>query len=320
MANLPRIEPMLAVPVEAVPTDPGWLHERKYDGVRIEAQVVSGKPSLLTRAGHQKTRQFPEVVAALKSLHALVGQDMRLDGEIVDAASDDFVGLQRLQRRLGLQKDFDIRLRASASPAAFVAFDVLAVGTHALTSMPLSERRTVLEAILSVAPDGVRLAAQSPDGLAMLARAREEEWEGIVSKRADARYRPGERSPFWRKLKLMQRQEFVIAGYTRSDADRSFAALIVGYHEDGALVYAGRVGTGFSEAELRTLGSRFSAIACADCPFGELPDLDEPATWLAPRLVAEIRFQGWTETGRLRSPSYLTTREDKRASDVVRET
>lgn len=313
-----QIQPMLAVATEELPVGPGWLHERKYDGVRIGAPVHSGRPSLLTRQGHTKARQFPEVTAALKALHGIVGHDLYLDGEIVDAESDDFVGLQRLQRRLGLQKDFDIGLRAEASPAAFVAFDILAVGAFDLTGKPLAERRTVLETILSAPPPGVRLGIQSPDGDALLKQARAEEWEGIVSKRADSRYRAGERSPNWRKLKLMQRQEFVVGGFTQSEADRYFAALVVGYHVGDQLMYAGRVGSGFSEEELRTIGRRLGATSRPDCPFAQPPELEERVTWVHPRLVAEVRYQGWTETDRLRCPSYLVMREDKRPADVTR--
>jgi bifunctional non-homologous end joining protein LigD len=315
-----RIEPMLAVAAQELPADPGWVHERKYDGVRIEAPVRGAKPSLLTRTGHQKTRQFPEVAAALRALHGEVGQDIHLDGEIVDAASSNFDGLQRLQRRIGLTKDFDIALRAEATPATFVAFDVLAVGPHDLTGMPLRERRSVLETIISSAPNRVRLAVQSENGKTLLDQAQQEEWEGIVSKRAESRYRAAERSAHWRKLKLMQRQEFVVAGFTHSDSDRSLAALVVGYHAHGEFVYAGRVGTGFTMAELRTLGATLSSITRRDCPFASLPDLEEPATWVDPRLVVEVRFQGWTDSGRLRIARYLTTRHDKRPAEVVRET
>jgi bifunctional non-homologous end joining protein LigD len=313
-----RIEPMLAMAAEELPVGPGWLHERKYDGVRIGSPLRAGRPSLLTRMGHHKGRQFPEVTAALTALHGLVGHDLYLDGEIVDAESDDFIGLQRIQRRLGLQKEFDIRLRAEASPAAFVAFDVLAVGAFDLTGKPLAERRAVLETILSAPPPGVRLGIQSPDGDALLKQARLEEWEGIVSKRADSRYRAGERGPYWRKLKLMQRQEFVVGGFTHSEADRSFAALVVGYHAGDQLMYAGRVGSGFSEEELRAIGRRLGSSARPDCPFAQPPDLEEPVTWVHPRLVAEVRYQGWTETDRLRCPSYLVMRDDKRPADVTR--
>ena len=309
---------MLAVAAEDLPLGPGWLHERKYDGVRIGVPIRAGQPALLTRMGHHKSRQFPEVAAALKALHGIVGHDLYLDGEIVDAESDDFIGLQRLQRRIGLQKDFDIRLRAEATPAAFVAFDVLAVGAFDLTSKPLSERRTVLETILSAAPSGVRLALQSPDGHALLQRATAEAWEGIVSKRVDSVYRAGDRGPAWRKLKLMERQEFVVGGFTHSDADRPFAALVVGYFAGDRFVYAGRLGTGFSEAELHSIGRLLSSHARPDCPFAERPDLDEPVSWVHPSMVAEVRHQGWTETDRLRCPSYLVMRSDKRPADVTR--
>lgn len=319
MLGTASYQPMLAESTRTIPTGPGWLHERKYDGVRALAHLGASPPALVTRGGHDKARQFPEVAAALGSLHALVGQALVLDGEIVDRDSDDFAGLQRLQRRMGLQKRFLIELRAERRPAAFVAWDVLAVGEHSLVSRPLAERREVLEAILSDPPPGVRLALQSRDGPGLLARAQAELWEGIVSKRADSRYLPGQRSSVWRKLKLMEHQEFVIAGFTHSDAQREFAALVVGYYDSGRLVYAGRVGSGFGAAELAEVARRLRGLQCLHCPFAEAPDLDEPARWVEPRLVAEIRHQGWTDTGRLRSPSFLSIREDKRPEDVRRE-
>ncbi|HEX8696988.1 MAG TPA: non-homologous end-joining DNA ligase [Longimicrobium sp.] len=314
-------EPMLAEATPAVPVGPGWRHERKYDGVRALAHADAGPVSLLTRKGQNKARQFPEVADALRALSALVGQKLVLDGEIVDADDDGFLGLQRLQRRLPLEQTFKIGLLAKTRPAAFVAFDVLAIGAVTLLDRTLAERRQLLEAVLSDPPAGVRLALQESDGAAMLARAQAEDWEGLVSKRADSRYFPGQRSALWRKLKIVRRQEFVVGGFTESDAEqREFRALVVGYHDDaGRLAYAGRVGTGFSERELGSLARRLRSLARLGSPFDPPPVLDEPTRWVEPRMVVEVRFQDWTETARLRSPSFLTVREDKRPEEVVRE-
>lgn len=321
MLSLATFEPMLAEAATAVPTGPGWRHERKYDGVRALAHAGAGPVSLRTRKGHNKARQFPEVADSLRALHALVGQELVLDGEIVDAESDGFQGLQRLQRRLPLEHTFKIGLLAKSRPAAFVAFDVLTIGAVTLLDRTLAERRQVLEAVLSDPPHGVRLGLQGEDGEAMRARAYAEDWEGLVSKRADSRYLPGQRSGLWRKLKIVRRQEFVVGGFTESDAEqREFRALVVGYHDDaGRLLYAGRVGTGFSERELAGLARRLRALERRDSPFHDAPILGEPTRWVDPRLVVEVRFQDWTETARLRSPSFLTFREDKRPEQVVRE-
>lgn len=321
MLTLDALEPMLAEAAAAVPEGPGWRHERKYDGVRALARAGAAPVSLRTRKGHNKARQFPELAESLRALHHLVGQELLLDGEIVDAADDGFLGLQRLQRRLPLEQTFKIGLLAKARPAAFVAFDVLAIGTLPLLDRTLAERRQVLETILSDRPPGVRLALQEADGAAMLARARAEDWEGLVSKRGDSRYLPGQRCGLWRKLKIVRRQEFVVGGFTESDSEqRPFRALVVGYHDDGGrLVSAGCVGSGFSGRELGTLSRRLRPLARPDSPFDPPPALDEPTRWVDPRMVVEVRFQDWTETRRLRSPSFLAIREDKRPEEVVRE-
>jgi bifunctional non-homologous end joining protein LigD len=316
-----RIGPMLAQPTDAIPEGPDWLHEQKYDGVRIEGHAGSAGVALFTPNGHNKVRQFPEVADALRELHRLVGHDIVLDGELVAAASDGFTGFQLLQRRLPLEDPFRIRLLSRSIPAAFVGFDVLAVAARSLRDRPLRERRQVLNTLLSEPPPGLRLGLQDTSGATMLARARDEGWEGIVSKRADSPYLPGQRGPAWKKLKLAVRQEFVVGGFTASDAERrAFGALVVGYHDRGRLVYAGRVGTGFSEAELSRLAARLRSIQRSACPFAEEPRLDEPATWVDPRIVVDVRFNHWTEAGKVRWPRFLAVREDKRPEEVVRET
>ncbi len=322
-AHLPLagIEPMLAEKAAEVPAAAGWRHEKKYDGVRALARTSVTSAALTTRRGHNKARQFPEVAQALTALRHLFGQDLFLDGEIVDQASDGFRGLQRLQRRLPMEKPFEIGLLSERSPAAFVAFDVLAVGSTTIIDRPLAERRMVLETLLAEPVPGVRLAVQGEDGAAMLERARQEDWEGLVSKRADSRYVPGQRVQTWRKLKIVSRQEFVVGGFTESDSpQRPFRALVVGYYDDqGRLVYAGRVGTGFSERELADLSLRLRGIVRSDTPFGVPPVIGERIEWVEPQVVVEVRFKDWTETAHLRDPTFLTMRSDKAPERVVRE-
>lgn len=319
---LAGVEAMLAEPGAEVPGGPGWLHEQKYDGVRALARTTAVSVALTTRRGHNKAKQFPEVARALTALRQVFGQDLLLDGEIVDHASDGFRGLQRLQRRLPMEKAFEIDLLSERSPAAYVAFDVLAVGPTTLTDRPLGERRMVLERLLAEPVPGLRLALQGEDGAAMLARAHAEDWEGLVSKRADSRYVPGKRVSTWRKLKIVHRQEFVVGGFTASDsAQRPFRALVVGYYDDqGRFVYAGRVGTGFSERELADLSHRLRGSVRSTTPFDVPPVIGEKIEWVEPRLVVEVRFKDWSETAHLRDPTFLTIRSDKAPESVVRET
>lgn len=315
-----RIEPMLAETATALPDGPGWLYEPKYDGMRALAYAGESGVTLLSRKGHPQTRQFPEIVEPLRALRAAVGRDYLLDGEIVAAASDGFAGFQMLQSRLGVEQPFKIRMLALRNPAALVAFDVLEVGGQPLLARPLLERRQVLEALLEAPGEGLRLAHQGMDGRIMLARAHAELWEGVMAKRADARYFPGQRGPAWRKYKESRRQEFVVAGFTESEAPgRPFAALVLGYHAAGRLVYAGCAGSGFTQRELARAEQRLSPLACAACPLAAAPALDDPVHWVRPSEVVEVRFQNWTDDGRIRFPVYLGFRQDKRPEEVTRE-
>ena len=315
-----RVEPMLAEGTPALPDGPGWLFEPKYDGMRALVYVASGGVSLLSRRGHSQTLQFPEIVEPLRALRAAVGRDFVLDGEVVAAVSDGFAGFQMLQSRIGVLQPFKIRMLALRNPAALVAFDVLEVGGHALLARPLAERREVLEALLSGAGGGLRLAHQGADGRVILARARAELWEGVVAKRADSRYLPGQRGASWLKYKDTRRQEFVVAGFTESEAPgRSFAALVLGYHARGGLVYAGCAGSGFTQRELARAEQRLQPLERARCPFRVAPALDAPVHWVEPEAVVEVRFQDWTADGRIRFPVYLGFRQDKRPDEVVRE-
>jgi bifunctional non-homologous end joining protein LigD len=226
-----------------------------------------------------------------------------------------------LQSRLGVEQPFKIRMLALRNPAALVAFDVLEVGGQPLLARPLAERRQVLEALLEGAGHGLRLAHQGEDGRIMLARAHAELWEGVVAKRADGRYLPGQRGPAWRKYKETRRQEFVVAGFTESDAaGRPFAALVLGYHAGGRLVYAGCAGSGFTQRELARAEQRLRPLESEACPFAAVPALDDPVHWVRPTSVVEIRFQDWTGDGRIRFPVYLGFRQDKRPEEVIRET
>jgi bifunctional non-homologous end joining protein LigD len=318
---LAGIQPMLAESASSVPEGPGWLHEQKYDGVRALGRT-GGAVALTTRGGHNKAKQFPEVAQSLAELGRRFEQDLLVDGEIVDAESSGHRGLQRLQRRLPMEKAFEIKLLSERAPAAFVLFDVLAVGTSVLVNRPLMERRMVLERLLSDPVPGLLPSLQAEDGNGMLERARKEDWEGLVSKRADSRYFPGpQRTSAWRKLKIVRRQEFVVGGFTVSESlHRPFRALILGYHDEaGRLVYAGRVGSGFSDRELGDLFTRLHAISRGTTPFAIPPVLGEEIVWVEPRLVVEIRFQDWTDTAHLRDPTFLSIRSDKPAREVVRE-
>lgn len=319
------LEPMFATASDHLPTDAGWLYEPKYDGYRIQVHATGcfGAPlvDLFSRRGRKLTKQFPEVVGAVQDLRRSVGQDFSVDGEIVSAAADGFSGFQMLQSRLGVEQPFKIRMLAEHNPAALVCFDVLRVADHRLTKHPLTQRRQVLATLLSAPETSVRLGAQSDDRAALLAHAHAQGLEGVMAKRANSPYRSGERGPWWLKYKFALRQEFVVAGYTASDtSSRELGALVLGYYAGNALVYVGRVGSGFSQQELTRTFRRLLPLSRSTCPFPVPPALRSPVTWVDPEMVVEVRFQEWTDDDHIRFPRYLALRDDKPPHEVSRET
>jgi bifunctional non-homologous end joining protein LigD len=206
-------------------------------------------------------------------------------------------------------------------PATLVVFDLLRDGRTTLTGHPWSERRTRLESMFDAALDdpAVRIGETSARGAAMLARGRRAGWEGIIAKRTEARYRPGTRSDDWLKLKLQFRAEFVVGGFTEPRNSRPhLGALLLGAHDAlGRLIYVGHMGGGFNRDTLRTMRERLDRIERRTSPFEVAPRTNEPAHWVAPKLVVEVKFAEWTSDGRLRQPIYLGVRDDKAARDVT---
>ena len=204
---------MFAESTKVLPIGPEWRHEPKYDGMRILSVLSERAVRLLSRDGHDYTRQFPEVVEALAELRAAVGADLVLDGELVACLSDGYAGYHELSHRLGVQDQFRIqKILRKRSPAAVVAFDVLVIGSRPLLNDPLVARRTALEDLLTprLGPH-LRLAEQSEDGETMLARAHAEGWEGVIAKRARSTYIPGKRSSDWLKYKPTLRSRPLLA-------------------------------------------------------------------------------------------------------------
>jgi bifunctional non-homologous end joining protein LigD len=312
--------PMLALATPALPTGEGWRYEPKYDGMRLLALVTATVIRLLSREGNDKARQFPEVVAALARLREAVGADFVLDCELVALASDGYAGFQALLSRINLEKSFRIRLLAEARPAALVAFDLLVLGSRPLLSRPLAARRQALATLLAgrTGPQ-IRLARHGRNGQRMLAYAVRRNLEGVVAKREDSPYQPDQRSALWLKYKLARRQEFVVGGYTDSPRRAHFRALLLGCYDGDTLVYAGSVGAGFSRRSLAECHARLSALEPAFCPFGQVPDGNDPVHWTRPEVVVEVTFEQWPSDGKLRNPRFAGMRTDKRARAVVRE-
>lgn len=313
--------PMLATLAEAPLVDPELVYEPKYDGIRAIAEVEAGGQGvrLWSRLGNDKTAQFPEVADALRAWARRRREPVVLDGELVALdAQGEPAGFQQLQGRIHTKDE-----PSGADPVAFMVFDVLRVGTRDVRDEPLTARRTLLETLLTKKSAGTRLRLSEQvagNGEALYARALEHGWEGLIAKHAASKYRSGKRSPDWRKLKILQEQEFVIAGWTEPRQTRTnFGALLLGVYEGSQLVYAGHTGTGFDEKTLAMVMARMAPLETRECPFAVKPKSNEKAHWVRPELVAQVKFTEWTADHHLRHPVFLGLRDDKKAADVVRE-
>lgn len=293
--------------------EPGWLYERKLDGMRCLPERDNGRVRLWSRTGRDLTPGFPELAEALDAQEA---DDYLLDGEIV-AFDGPLTSFSRLQARIHVSDPE--RARRTGVAVHLYLFDVLRADGEDQRRRDLRARKSTLRALLTFR-DPLRFTPHR-------VRADEEYfsdicrrgWEGLIVKRADSGYAPG-RSDSWLKFKCEAGQEFVIGGYTDPEGSRtSFGALLIGYHSDDQLVYAGKVGTGFSHQTLRSLHERMRPLERETSPFdrGHLPS--HGVHWLRPELVCQIAFTEWTRAGQLRHPRYLGLRNDKAASDVVRE-
>jgi bifunctional non-homologous end joining protein LigD len=313
------MQPMLATLADAPLRDPNLVYEPKYDGIRALVSVApharSVKVTIASRLGNDKTPQFPELVAALEGWGRRRGVAAILDGEIVALDENgDPVGFEKLQDRIHLTGARDIARLATAKPVALVVFDLLRDGDEDLCGLALSERRRRLEiALADVAGGTIRIARQERgDGSSLMAEARARGWEGIIAKDARSGYRPGRRTRDWRKLKLVQRQELVVGGYTEARDSRTwFGALLLGLPTPGGrLRYAGRAGGGFSDKELARVGRLLKTRETATSPFETSPPANQKPHWVRPELVVEVKFAEWTLAGVLRQPIYIGLRDD----------
>jgi len=305
VGTMPAFRPVqLATLVDTVPTGNQWLHEMKYDGYRVEVAIGGGKARAFTRSGLDWSDRFPglvEAAAKLKVTSALI------DGEAVVLDDEGRSRFQALQAAL----------KGAPDSIDYFAFDLLELNGEDLSQLPLTERKKKLQAILPRRSARLRYSDHIiGNGEKLLHQFCAAQLEGVISKRVDSRY-VGSRIGSWLKIKCIQRQEFVVVGWTPSDKSRSFRSLILGVHEDGALRYAGKVGTGFDTSEQFRLMDIMRPLevktATVTAPRAEV----RGAHWLKPRLVAEIAFTEMTNEGTLRHPSYLGLREDKKPEAVV---
>ena len=331
------VRPMLAEPAPTAAharllERPDHYFEPKYDGIRALVVLDRGSPpALYTRLGRDKTEQFPDLVEPLAALGRRLRRPVLLDGEIVAVdEAGSALPFQYLQDRLHVTGGA-VRGAMQKVAAALVLFDMLRDGEADLRTLPLHERRRRLEKVMrGRTSDAIRLIDSTVgNGVALAAHGRKHAWEGLIVKQPDGRYFSGRRSATWQKLKFTETEEFVVGGWTEPRGARPhFGALLLGYHPDGGsspfeperLVFAGQVGSGFTSAELDRIAARLAATETSDCPFADLPPplRAETRRWVAPSLVAQVRFTQWTRDGVLRHPVYEGLRDDKRPDEVRR--
>ena len=323
-----KVRPMLATLADPPLEQPGLIYEPKLDGIRALVDLrpdKGGYARLYSRNGNNKTAQFPGLATALEKYAAKLKAPILIDGEVTALDRNGrALGFQHLQGRLHLKGEAHIDIADSQSPAALFAFDILRDGAEDLRPLPTIARRLRLQRAFRPNAALAHLLRITDiavdDGREMYAQALKEGWEGLIVKDGMGVYESGRRSPAWRKLKVLQEQEFVIGGWTEPRLSRhGFGALLVGYFEKGELVHAGSVGTGFTEKELDRVYRLLRARETTKSPFRDRIKTRERQHFVTPELVAQIKFTEWTHEGYLRQPVYLGLRDDKPARSVIRE-
>jgi bifunctional non-homologous end joining protein LigD len=309
------IVPMKAVSAELPDDDQNWAFEIKWDGYRTLAHVDQGKTRLQSLRIADITPRWPALADLASAVNA---QQAVLDGEVVAFDASGRPSFNALQR--------------NDMPVTYLLFDVLEIDHHDTTGLPYEQRRALLEKLVEPGPSWKVVDSEVGGGRALLDVTEELGLEGIVAKRLGSTYQIGKRSPAWRKIKHRRRQELVIGGFTQGEGNRAgaFGSLMVGYYDDEGLHFAGGVGTGFDSRMLEQLRRRLDELTIPNCPFVEPPSevarrigwrpIARQATWVRPELVGEVAFSEWTPDGIVRQASFLGLRDDKLATDVVRET
>jgi len=308
--------PMGATIAEKLPKGAEWLFEIKWDGVRALCYIENSGLAIYTRNNNRCDRQYPELQVIP---HYLEADQAILDGEIVALDPKGVSKFELIQPRIHNQDANAVAKMAQKSPVHLYLFDLLYLDGYDLRAVPLAERKRALAAIVKPFPL-LRISDFFVNaGEQLLEAAKQNGLEGLIAKRADSVYE-SRRSREWIKLKLTSEQEFVIAGYTPGERD-TFGSLALGYHdEDGALVYAGNVGTGFTEQTLQALWARLQPLVTEKRPLDRGDKIPRGTVWVRPELTAQVKFANWTSEGRLRAPVYLGLRNDKPAIEVIQET
>jgi bifunctional non-homologous end joining protein LigD len=319
---MPRhLKPMLATLSRLPPDEAKWAFEIKWDGVRALAYSETGRLRLESRNLREITSHYPE----LRALGAELGaREAILDGEIVAFDDADRPSFERLQSRMNLASEAAVRRRMDDCPVTYLIFDLLYLDGRSLLDLPYAQRRERLEELGLDGPHWQTPSYHPGEGESLLRLTEQRGLEGLVAKRLDSRYLPGRRTRAWLKVKNTRRQELVVGGWLPGQGRRAgtVGAILVGYYEDDGgvprLRYAGRVGSGFTDAELDRIAVLLEPLQTRDSPFaGRQPP--RQSVFVEPRLVAEVAFREWTAARTLRAPVYMGLRSDTDPSQVVLE-
>jgi DNA ligase D-like protein (predicted ligase) len=311
------IKPQLTRNVDEAPAGDDWLHEIKYDRYRMHARLDGGQIQLLTRTGLDWSNRYPHTLSALRFLPVKTAY---IDGELCALGPDGVPSFGLLQAAMDQRR---------TDTLVFFAFDLLFLAGKSIAALPLIERKERLQAMFAREVPGLRFAEHVVgDGPRFHQQACKLGLEGVISKRVHQPYAPGDRG-LWVKSKCLNREGFVVVGWTDPTGSRPhIGALLLGYYtEDGRLKYAGRAGTGFTDAELKRLAARLKPLQVPKMPLAEPPPREtrfgsplqlSRVHWVRPEMVVEVSYLTWTEGGLLRAVSYQGEREDKPAAQVMR--
>jgi bifunctional non-homologous end joining protein LigD len=328
LAKLPAGKPHFIPPMkprllETPPAAGDWRYELKFDGIRLIAVKNGEKVNLISRNGNELAGRFPEVADAIRRLPI---DDCVIDGEVVALDEKGGSSFQLLQAH---------EMEGRRAPIYYYVFDLLQAAGKNLIGLPLERRKDLLSSLCEGAADSIRFSGEiGGDPVALLREVKRLGLEGVIGKQRGSLYEPDRRSGAWIKLKCVNEQEFVIGGFTPPQGARKhFGALLVGYYEKKRLLFAGKVGTGFNTKLLASLHKKLKAEKRNDCPFADLPSKHEGQwvqgitptmmrriEWVNPVFICQVKFAEWTRDGKLRQPVFLGLREDKKPTEVVRET